>query len=81
MGFKFGVMVMNCLQLHLPERFDFLDMIEAFDTYVNLKTALFGHFKSELRHLCDIDEWREPSLFCHHQKSILFKGTDSCINL
>jgi hypothetical protein len=68
MAFKFGVTVMNCLQPNLPESFDLLGTVEAFDTYLNLKTALFDHFKSELHHLCQIDEGREPSLIVIFQK-------------
>jgi hypothetical protein len=35
---------MNCLQPNLPDSFDLLGTIEVFDTYLNLKTALFDHF-------------------------------------
>ncbi len=68
MAFKFGVTVMNCLQPNLPDSFDLLGTIEAFDTYLNLKTALFDHFKSELCHLCQIEEGGEPSLIVIFKK-------------
>jgi hypothetical protein len=68
MAFKFGVTVMNCLQPNLPESFDLLGTVEAFDTYLNLKAAFFDHFKSELHHLCQIDEGKEPSLIVIFQK-------------
>jgi hypothetical protein len=68
MAFKFGVTVMNCLQPNLPDSFDLLGTIEVFDTYLNLKTALFDHFKSELCHLCQIEEGEEPSMIVIFKK-------------
>jgi hypothetical protein len=70
MAFKFGVTVMNCLQPNLPENFDLVATIEAFDTYHNLKTAIFDYYKSELSWLCELQQGLEPSVL------ILFKQSD-----
>ena len=56
MAFKFGATVMNCLKLNLVEHFGFLAMLEAFYTHINLKTAIFDHFKTELWWLCETNK-------------------------
>jgi hypothetical protein len=58
---------MNCLQPNLPENFDLVATFEAFDTYSNLKTAVFDHYSHELHWLYKLDEGLEPSLM------VLFK--------
>ena len=71
MAFKFGVTVMNCLQPNLPENFDLIATVEAFDTYNNLKSAIFNHYKSELQCLCHTEEGKEPHVM------IVFKVQDT----
>jgi len=50
--FKFGLTIKNCPKPNLAESFDLLGSMEAFDTYANLKVAIFDHFQEELGHLC-----------------------------
>jgi hypothetical protein len=68
MAFKFGLTVMNCLQPNLPENFDLIATVEAFDVYHNLKTAIFDHYRSELHWLCQTGEGHEPSVIAVFKK-------------
>lgn len=62
MAFKFGATVMNCLQPNLPENFDLIATMEAFDTYQNLKTAIFQYFDVELRWICETAHETAPTI-------------------
>ncbi len=62
MAFKFGLTVMNCLQPNLPENFDLVATMEAFDTYNKLKIGIFQHYETELHWLCALTDGHEPTI-------------------
>jgi hypothetical protein len=62
MVFKFGITIMNCLQPNLPENFDLIATMEAFDTYHNLKSTIFQPSETELHWLCKTGDGVEPTL-------------------
>jgi len=63
MPFKFGLTVMNCPKLNLPESFDLIATMEAFDTYTNLQDGIFEHYKDELDCLCKVSPELAPTVF------------------
>jgi hypothetical protein len=80
MAFKFGVTIINCLQPNFPENFDLIATMEAFDTYHNLRSAIFQHYETELHWLCETGEGVEPTLIVVTDASALllvetFSGT------
>ncbi len=73
MAFKFGAPIMNCLQPNLPENFDLIATAESFDTYNNLKTAIFKHYKSEMQWLCHTEEGKEPHVMIEFKEKDISK--------
>ena len=76
MAFKFGITIMNCLQPNLQENLDLIATVEAFDTYNNLKTSIFDHYKAELQWLCQTANGKEP-----HAMIVFKKNKTSEISL
>jgi hypothetical protein len=62
MASKFGITIMNCLQPNLPENFDLIAIMEAFDAYNNLKSAIFQYYETEFHWLCNTGKGVEPTL-------------------
>ena len=62
MAFKFGLTVMNCPKPNLPESFDLIATMEAFDTYTNLRDAIFQYYKDELDCFCKVSPEHVPTV-------------------